>query len=103
MFMVKSEKCDFIKDQLKANIAKPSKLWEVLKSLGLSSKGSTNAKVCLKKNEIAHFEPKETSGIFRIFLKTLLSHWLKSYQLHPRYLQWRQPKNIMMNLIFRTV
>ena len=71
MFMVKSEKCDFIKDQLKANIAKPSKLWKVLKSLGLSSKGSTNAKVCLKENEIAHFEPKETSGILRKFYENL--------------------------------
>ena len=45
--LIKSKKCDFIKDQLKANMAKLSKLWKVLKSLGLSSKGSTNAKVCL--------------------------------------------------------
>ena len=51
---MKSKKCAFIKDQLKANIAKPSKLWKVLKSLGLSSKGSTNAKVCLKENDLAH-------------------------------------------------
>ena len=69
--LIKSKKCDFIKDHLKANIAKPLKLWKVLKSLGLSSKGSTNAKVCLKENEIAHFEPKETSGIFRKFYENL--------------------------------
>ena len=63
--LIKSKKCDFVKDQLKANIAKPSKLWKVLKSLGLSSKNSNNSKVCLKENGIAYFEPKETSGIFR--------------------------------------
>ena len=65
--LIKSKKCDFIKDQLKANIAKPSKLCKILKSLGLSSKGSTNAKVCLKENEIATFKPKETAGFFRKF------------------------------------
>ena len=35
--LVKSKKCDFIKKHLKVYIAKPSQLWKVLKSLGLSS------------------------------------------------------------------
>ena len=40
--LIKSKKSDFVKGQLKANIAKPSKLWNVLKSLGLSSRDSNN-------------------------------------------------------------
>ena len=82
-----SKKCDFIKDQLKANIAKPSKLWKVLKSLGLSSKGSTNAKVCLKEDEIAYFEPKETSGIFRKFYENFAQSLVDKLPASPKILQ----------------
>ena len=82
--LIKSKKCDFIKDQLKANIAKPSKLWKVLKSLGLSSKGSTNAKICLKENEIAHFEPKETSSIFRKFYENLAQSLVEKLPASPK-------------------
>ena len=67
----KSNKCDFVKEQLKENIAKPSKLWKVLKSLGLSSKGSNDGKICLKDNGVAYFDPKETSGIFKTFYENL--------------------------------
>jgi hypothetical protein len=82
--LIKSKKCDFIKDQLKANIAKPSKLWKVLKSLGLSSKGSTNAKVCLKEDEIAYFEPKETSGIFRKFYENFAQSLVDKLPASPK-------------------
>ena len=61
---IKAKKCDYIKEQLKINKAKPAKLWKTLKSLGMSSKGS-NAKICLKENEVTYFEPKETCGIFK--------------------------------------
>ena len=33
--ITKSKKCDYFKNQLQANIAKPSKLWKVLKSIGV--------------------------------------------------------------------
>ena len=46
----KIKKCEYIKEQLKANIAKPSKLWKVLKSIGLPSNDNNVAKVCLKEN-----------------------------------------------------
>ena len=88
-----SKKCDFVKGQLKANIVKPSKLWKVLKSLGLSSKDSNNSKVCLKENGIAYFEPKETSGIWNS----------GSYLLLLRYIQWIQLSIIMNSLIFKTI
>ena len=65
------KKCDFVKEQLKENIAKPSKLWKVLKSLGLSTKGSNDGKICLKDNGVAYFDPKETSGIFQTFYENL--------------------------------
>jgi hypothetical protein len=68
---VKLKKCDFIKEQLKENIAKPSKLWKTLKSIGLPSKTKNEAKICLKENEQMFFEPKETSRIFRNFYENL--------------------------------
>ena len=68
--LIKAKKCDYVKDQLKENIAKPSKLWKVLKSLGLSSK-SNSSKICLKENGTAYFEPTETSGIFKKFYENL--------------------------------
>ena len=68
---VKLKKCDFVKEQLKENIAKPSKLWKTLKSIGLPSKTKNEAKICLKENEQMFFEPKETSRIFRNFYENL--------------------------------
>ena len=65
------KKCDFIKEQLKENIAKPSKLWKTLKSIGLPSKSKNEATICLKENEVMFFEPKETSRIFRNFYGNL--------------------------------
>ena len=68
--MTKAKKCDYIKEQLQINKAKPAKLWKTLKSLGMSSKGP-NAKICLKENEVTYFEPKETCGIFKRFYENL--------------------------------
>ena len=65
------KKCDFVKGQLKENIAKPSKLWKTLKSIGLPSKSKNEAKICLKENEVMFFEPKETSRIFKNFYENL--------------------------------
>mgnify|MGYP003313062625 CR=1 FL=1 len=50
--LIKVKKCDYIKEQLKNNIAKPAKLWKTLKSLGVFSKESNGSKICLKDNEV---------------------------------------------------
>ena len=69
--IIKAKKCDYIKEQLRINKAKPAKLWKTLKSLGMSSKGSNGSKVCLKDNDVTYFEPKETCGIFKRFYENL--------------------------------
>ena len=46
--IIKTKKCTYVKDQLKENIANPSKLWKVLKSIGLPSKVNSTLKACLK-------------------------------------------------------
>ena len=70
--ITKVKKCDYFKDQLKANIAKPSNLWKVLKSIGVPSNANNAAKVCLKdKNNDLVFEPKETCNVFKTFYKNL--------------------------------
>jgi len=69
--IVKMKKCDYVKGQLKENIAKPSKLWKTLKSIGLPSKSKNESKICLKENEEMFFEPKETSRIFKNFYENL--------------------------------
>ena len=68
---IKLKKCEYIKEQLRDNIAKPSKLWKVLKSIGLPSNSGNDAKICLKENDILFFEPKETSGVFKRFFENL--------------------------------
>ena len=68
---VKLKKCDFVKDQLRENIAKPSKLWKTLKLIGLPSKSKDEAKICPKENNVMFFEPKEISRIFKNFYENL--------------------------------
>ena len=70
--ITKVKKCDYFKDQLTANIAKPSKLWKVLKSIGLPSNSGNTAKVCLKnENNTLLFKPKETCNVFNKFYENL--------------------------------
>ena len=70
--ITKVKKCEYIKNQLRDNIAKPSKLWKVLKSIGVPSNANNAAKVCLKdENNDLVFEPKETCNVFKTFYKTL--------------------------------
>ena len=68
---VKLKKCDFIKEQLRENIAKPSKLWKTLKLIGLPSKSKDESKICLKENGTMFFEPKEVCRIFKNFYENL--------------------------------
>ena len=71
------KKCEYVKQQHKANIAKPSKLWKVLKSIGLPSSNDNNAaKVCLKENDVLLFEHKETCNIFKKFYENLAQSWM---------------------------
>ena len=72
--IVKSKKCEYIKEKLKENIAKPSKLWKTLKSIGLPLISKNEAKICLKDNEVMHFNPNETSGIFKRFYENLATN-----------------------------
>ena len=69
--IVKRNKLDYIKNQLNENIAKPSKLWKTLKSIGLANKGKNEAKICLEENNKMFFEPKEVSRIFKQFYENL--------------------------------
>ena len=70
--LIKTKKCTYVKDQLRENIGNPSKLWKVVKSIGLPSKANSTAKVCLKdKDNTLLFEPKETSNVFKEFYENL--------------------------------
>ena len=53
-------------------MANPSKLWKVLKSIGLPSNTNNATKVCLKdENNALLFEPKETCNVFKNFYENL--------------------------------
>ena len=69
--IVKIKKYEYIKEKIKENIAKPSKLWKTLKSIGLPSKSKNEANICLKDDEAMYFKPKETSGIFKKLYENL--------------------------------
>ena len=47
--LMKPKKSQFYKEQVKANIGQPKKLWKALNSLGLPSKKGTILNICLKK------------------------------------------------------
>ena len=55
---IKRKKESFIKNELAENINEPKKLWKTIKSLGLPSKMSSSAKICLKEKNNVIFEPK---------------------------------------------
>ncbi len=46
--LIKSKKRNFFKNKLTENIGKPKELWKTLKDIGLSTKNSTTANICLK-------------------------------------------------------
>ena len=62
---IKRKKVSYVKDKLQENINEPKSLWKTLKSLGMPSKRSSMAKICLQKNDNICFEPKGISEIFR--------------------------------------
>ena len=68
---IKRKKESFIKDELAENINEPKKLWKTIKSLGLPSKISSSAKICLKEKNKVIFEPKQVSEIFNKYFSSL--------------------------------
>ena len=79
--IIKMKKCDYVKEQLKENIAKPSKLWQTLKSIGLLSKNKNETKTCLNDNGTLYFESKETSEIFKNADDTCISFKHKNIKI----------------------
>ena len=58
------KKKNFVIGKLNDNIGKPKELWKSLKSLGLPSKESSSATICLEKDGILSFDPKTNAEIF---------------------------------------
>ena len=69
--LIKNKKRNFYQNKLKENIGKPKELWKTLKSLGLSNRGSSLSKICLKKDEVLHFDDTTNSTIFKDFFCNL--------------------------------
>jgi hypothetical protein len=67
---VKRKKCNYVKGQLRDNIAKPKELWKILKSLGISSK--SNNKIFVLRKMIFYFTNQKRPAIFlKDFMKIL--------------------------------
>ena len=75
--MIKDKKKNFVIGKLNDNIGKPKELWESLKSLGLPSKGSSSATICLEKDGILSFDPKTHAEIFKDFYSNLAYNLVK--------------------------
>ena len=69
--MIKDKKKNFVIGKLNDNIGKPKELWKSLKSLGLPSKESSSATICLEKDGILSFDPKTNAEIFKDFYSNL--------------------------------
>ena len=75
--MIKDKKKNFVIGKLNDNIGKPKELWKSLKSLGLPSKESSSAKICLEKDGILSFDPKTNPEIFKDFYSNLANNLVK--------------------------
>ena len=87
--MIKDKK-NFVIGKLNDNIGKPKELWKSLKSLGLPSKESSSAMICLEKDGILSFDPKTNAEIFKDFYSNLANNLVKKLPTPP-------PKNIWKN------
>ena len=72
--MIKDKKKNFVIGKLNDNIGKPKELWKSLKSLGLPSKESSSATICLEKDGILSFDPKTNAEIFKDFYSNLANN-----------------------------
>ena len=75
--MIKDKKKHFVIGKLNDNIGKPKELWKSLKSLGLPSKESSSATICLEKDGILSFDPKTNAEIFKDFYSNLANNLVK--------------------------
>ena len=79
--MIKDKKKNFVIRKLNNNIGKPKELWKSLKSLGLPSKESSSAMICLEKDGILSFDPKTNAEIFKDFYSNLSNNLVKKLPL----------------------
>mgnify|MGYP001795459600 FL=1 len=68
---IKRKKEAFVKEKLEQNINEPKALWKTLKSLGLPSKRSSMAKICLKDKDKLIFDSKGIAEIFKDYFSSL--------------------------------
>ena len=81
--MIKDKKKNFVIGKLNHNIGKPKELWKSLKSLGLPSKESSSATICLEKDGILSFDPKTNAEIFKDFYSNLANNLVKKLPTPP--------------------
>ena len=81
--MIKDKKKNFVIGKLNNNIGKPKELWKSLKSLGLPSKESSSATICLEKDGILSFDPKTNAEIFKDFYSNLANNLVKKLPTPP--------------------
>ena len=81
--MIKHKKKNFVIGKLNDNIGKPKELWKSLKSLGLPSKESSSATICLEKDGILSFDPKTNAEIFKDFYSNLANNVVKKLPTPP--------------------
>ena len=68
---VKKKKTDYIKGKLQENMKNPKELWKTLKDLGLSSKLTSNSKICLEKEGHIVHDTKTNANVFKNFFSEL--------------------------------
>ena len=68
---IRRKKRMFVKEKLEQNINEPKALWKTIKSLGLPSKRSAMAKICLKDKDKLCFDSKGISEIFKDYFSSL--------------------------------
>ena len=81
--MIKDKKKNFVIGKLNDNIGKPKELCKSLKSLGLPSKKSSSATICLEKDGILSFDPKTNAEIFKDFYSNLANNLVKKLPTPP--------------------
>ena len=81
--MIKDKKKNFVIGKLNDNIGKPKEFWKSLKSLGLPSKESSSATICLEKDGILSFDPKTNAEIFKDFYSNLANNLVKKLPTPP--------------------
>ena len=78
--MIKDKKKNFVIGKLIDNIGKQKELWKSLKSVGLPSKESSSATICIEKDGILSFDPETNAEIFKDFYSNLGNILVKSSQ-----------------------